>query len=97
MAKLNPEELALIHRWHEEELEVAADSEGWPGEVTEEVAMIGQLLGHVEAQDTEIATLVTQVRNQAAEIEDTRAAYQLTRHQLDTHRAGQGTYEGITR
>lgn len=42
----------------------------------------------------EIATLVTQVRNQAAELEDTRAAYQLTRHQLDAHRAGQGTYGG---
>lgn len=30
-----------------------------------------------------IATLTTQVRNQAAELEDTRAAHQLTRHQLD--------------
>lgn len=83
MAKLDPARLQEIRRFHEEEVEVANDSEGFPGELTEEVHIIQDLLTHIAAQETEL--------------EDTRAAYQLTRHQLDAHRAGQGTYEGITR
>lgn len=94
MAKLDPEILDRIRTSHLDSVYGNVEAGIAPTQAERDR---GALLNHIAAQDTEIATLVAQVRNQAAELEDTRAAYQLTRHQLDAHRAGQGTYEGITR
>jgi Arc/MetJ family transcription regulator len=41
--------------------------------------------------------LLTHNAAQEAELEDTRAAYQLAQRQLDAHRAGRGTYQGESR
>lgn len=45
---MTPERLAEIRRWYEDEVECANDSEGFPGELTEEAHMIGELLAVVD-------------------------------------------------
>lgn len=53
---MTPERLAEIRRWHEGEVEVAAYSDGFPGELTEEVQMIGELLDALDAATTDGGT-----------------------------------------